>query len=333
MNIKSLINCFLVAILTVALVSCEKPDNNGGAVEEGPSFGGGSAGSGSSQLGEKTLLSLLNEIISKQGANTPRQKVYVVAHRANSYAGIKEGCPDNSIPAIEKAIEVGADMVELDVRTTSDGKLILMHNETINATTNGTGSVANMTLAQIKSYTMDRGGSAYKDKNGNTVQVPTLEEAMLACKGKIYVNLDIKAVKSPLSLLYILNQTGTMGQVMIYGGGKEYAEIAQQRGWGDIAIHPFIGDVSGVDSWKSVPQAKLFQYDYNEWYNNGNMIAAGVRAKGGLTYSNILSYDSHIIKATPNYTYIDKFIASETDFIQTDYCDKVHDYLNKKGLR
>lgn len=334
MKIRHILNLMLIAGLSLGMVSCSEkvgPDNSTDGTEDGPTFGGGTSSDGTSDQ-SVSLISFLNDIASQQGANVPRNKVYIVAHRANTYAGMMAGCPDNSIPAIKKAIEVGADMIELDVRTTKDGKLVLMHDETIDASTNGSGKVEDLTLEQIKSYTMDRGGAAYKE-NGQTVSVPTLEEAMLAVKGeKIYVNLDIKAVKSPTMLLSILNSTGTMGQVMIYGGStnKEYAETAQKRYSSDIAIHPQISAASAVDSWKSYPTAKLFQYNYDLWYN-GSSIAKDVRAKGCLTYSNILNYDSQIKNG--NYAALDKFIKSETDFVQTDFCEKVHEYLQKNGLR
>ena len=332
MKIRKLFTFLLVTSLSFGMVACSEKieggnTDTGGTEGEGPSFGGGSTeGSGDAIEDGQTLLGLLNDIISKQGVNKPRTRVYIVAHRANTYAGMMAGCPDNSIPAINMAVAKGADMVELDVRTTSDNKLVLMHDATINASTNGSGNVADMTLEKLKSYSMERDGVVYKE-NGQAVKVPTLEEALLACKGKIFVNLDVKDVRSPAALRRIIVNTGTQGQVMVYNSShvKEmtYAE-------NNIAVHPHISSAAGVDAFAAYPNAKLFQYDYTYWYNGGSL-AKDVRAKGYLTYSNILNYDSQINKG--NYASLDKFIASETDFIQTDICEKVHDYLKKKGLR
>lgn len=328
MKIKNLFTYLLVASLSFGMVSCTEKEGGDTTVPEegGPSFGGGSTSGGGAMEAGQTLLGFFDEIISKQGANVPRQKVYIVAHRANTYAGMLAGCPDNSIPAINMAIAKGADMVELDVRTTKDGKYVLMHDETINATTSGTGKVADLTLEQIRSYDMKRGGTKYQE-NGKTIKVPTLEEALLACKDKIYINLDVKDVKSPAGLRRAIVGAGMQDQVMVYSSShtKEmtYAE-------NNIAVHPHIGSASGVDAYASFPNAKLFQYDYTIWYNGGS-IAKDVRAKGFLTYSNILNYDTQI--HSKNYAALDKFIASETDFIQTDYCEDVHEYLKKKGLR
>ena len=58
--------------------------------------------------------------------------------------------PENSIPAIQGAIDAGVDYVEIDVRTTSDGQLVLMHDPSVNRMTNGKGLIKDMTLAEIK---------------------------------------------------------------------------------------------------------------------------------------------------------------------------------------
>ncbi len=59
------------------------------------------------------------------------------------------GPPENTLPAIEKAIEIGADLIEIDIRQTSDGHLVLMHDQTVNRTTHGRGRVSDLTLDQI----------------------------------------------------------------------------------------------------------------------------------------------------------------------------------------
>ena len=118
------------------------------------------------------------------------------------------------------------------------------------------------------------------------------------------------------------------GQVVLFCGGKA-AEDYQRRD-ASIALHPYIGSASDVDAYLPYEAAKLFQYGYYQWVE-GDSIAQEVRAKGRLTYSNILNYDVQSLSA--NYLYLDKFIKSETDFIQTDYYELVSNYLHKHGLR
>lgn len=85
----------------------------------------------------------------------------VLAHRGG--AGIE---PENTIRAIDHAIDIGVDWIEFDVRETADGELILHHDETVDRTTDGTGAVSEMTLEAVRA--LDAGEGAV---------VPTLDEA------------------------------------------------------------------------------------------------------------------------------------------------------------
>jgi glycerophosphoryl diester phosphodiesterase len=75
----------------------------------------------------------------------PNGRVMVVAHRVDWL-----NVPENSIPAIQNCIEKGIDIVEIDVRKTKDGQLILMHDKTVNRTTDGNGVITEMTFADIR---------------------------------------------------------------------------------------------------------------------------------------------------------------------------------------
>ncbi|MGG4266449.1 glycerophosphodiester phosphodiesterase family protein [Peribacillus simplex] len=108
----------------------------------------------------------------------------ILAHR-----GQWREYPENSLAAINEAIEDGAEVVEIDVQLTADGVPVLMHDTTVNRTTNGKGKVSDLTLAQIKNLRLKEG------LGGNTAaltkhKIPTLEEVMLAVKDRAIVNLD-----------------------------------------------------------------------------------------------------------------------------------------------
>ena len=111
--------------------------------------------------------------------------VYVIAHR-----GAHVGIPENTLAAYRKAIELGADFVEIDVRTTKDGKLVSVHNRTIDAYTNGskTGEVEEFTLDELQALDI---GSRVNDRWKNE-RVPTLDEILKLCRGKIGIYLDLK---------------------------------------------------------------------------------------------------------------------------------------------
>lgn len=131
-------------------------------------------------------------------------KVLVVAHR-----GDWRNAPENSLQAIQNCIEMGVDMVEIDLKKTKDGHLILMHDKTIDRTTTGKGRPENYTLAELKKFRL-RGGHGHETRH----QIPTLEEAMLLCKGKILVNID-KGYDYFREVYEVLKKTGTAEQCVI----------------------------------------------------------------------------------------------------------------------
>ena len=113
------------------------------------------------------------------------RRVDVVAHR--SYSGFS---PENTIAGIQRAFDAGADHIEVDVRKSNDGKLVLMHDELVDRTTNGTGLVSGMDLSSIK--LLDAG--SWFDTFFAGAQVPTLVEALTAAAGRGRLLLDVKLV-------------------------------------------------------------------------------------------------------------------------------------------
>jgi glycerophosphoryl diester phosphodiesterase len=116
---------------------------------------------------------------------------------ATAAAGVKEvighqgSCadrPGNTLASVRRAIEAGAHAAEVDVRTTKDGVLVCLHDPDVDRTTDGTGKVADLTLADIKR--LDAG--AKFDAKFRGERVPTLREVLEAAKGKIGVMLDLK---------------------------------------------------------------------------------------------------------------------------------------------
>lgn len=302
-----IIRTVLVVVLAVAFSSCgEKvtPDNQP----------------------RVALLDLFDLLIEQQTGNVPRKKIYIVSHRAQTRAGVQAGLPENSLPMIEAAIKAGTDMVELDLRVTKDGVIVLMHDESIARTTTGTGMVANLTYQDILYYDMKRGSRVWED-----VKVPTLEEALLACKGKVYVNLDLYGKNIPIeTCVDVIERTGMTDQVMVFVNRDEAGRYYMLNN--EIALHPFISDVSQISLYyEDYYNAKLFQYDTELFMGSKPGLAVQVREAGYLTYSNVLGYDTDILNK--EYDALDKFIASQTDFIQTDYMEVVDDYLKRKGLR
>lgn len=132
--------------------------------------------------------------------------VFVVAHR-----GDWRHAPENSVAAIEHSIDVGVDVVELDLQLTRDSVLIVMHDAALDRTTTGKGKVADWTLDSIRTLRL-KNGCGIRTKH----TVPTLEEALLAAKGRVLVNLD-KADRYFDLVVPVLERTGTTRQIVMKG--------------------------------------------------------------------------------------------------------------------
>lgn len=153
-------------------------------------------------------------------AAAAKKVTQIVAHR-----GASTERPENTLAALHQAIAVGATATEVDVRTSKDGKLFLLHDSTLDRTTSGKGKATDLTLAELKK--LDAG--SWFDPKYRNQHIPTLAEALLAGRGKIDLLLDLKEQ------------------------GNSYAEhvAAEVRKFGDPKK-----TIVGV---RSVEQAKLFR--------------------------------------------------------------------------
>ena len=87
-----------------------------------------------------------------------KNNVYVAAHR-----GFSAEYPENTIPSFSAAIDCGVDQLETDVRMTSDGELVLIHDDTVNRTTNGTGLVSQMTFGELRKLDASNGKKGFEE--------------------------------------------------------------------------------------------------------------------------------------------------------------------------
>lgn len=132
------------------------------------------------------------------------KKVLVVAHR-----GDWRNAPENSLQAFKNCIEMGVDMIEIDLKKTKDNQLVIMHDNTIDRTTDGTGKPSDYTLKEIRQFHL---------KNGlgrpTFHTIPTLEEVLNLAKGKILINID-KGYDYFQEVYALLVKTETVNQVVI----------------------------------------------------------------------------------------------------------------------
>src|SRR4030042_881138 len=145
--------------------------------------------------------------------------VYVVAHR-----GAHIGIPENTLAAYEAAIDIGVDLVEVDLRTTRDGSIVSIHNKEIDSyvTDGRRGLVSEMTLEQLKQLDIgSRIGPQWSSE-----RIPTFEEILELCKGRVGIYLDLKDA-SVDKVVSIVNKWDMARQVLWYADFDELQRVGE----------------------------------------------------------------------------------------------------------
>lgn len=266
----------------------------------------------------------------------PDSKYVVVAcHR-----GDWRNYPENSIPAIESIIRMGADIMELDLKMTSDSVLVLCHDKTVDRTTNGKGLVSGFTYDSLKTLKLKRAHGIATD----SLRMPTLREALAVCKDRIVVNVD-QGYEFYDQVLAITEELGVTDQILIKGKKSTDAVAAK------MAEHPHnMMYMPIIDILR--PQGKEL---FNEYMSKGitplayevcwgkmtpevtdcakKIIDSGSKLWVNTLWSSLnggLDDDAALACAHPSEIY-DQVLALGTSMIQTDRPELLLKYLRKKG--
>jgi len=149
-----------------------------------------------------------------------------IAHR-----GYSERYPENTLPAFEKAILAGADMIELDVHLSRDNHLVVIHDDTIERTSSGRGRVRDLTLAALKGYNYNYGMTSL-----GFVEIPTLEEVFALVGNRVMLNIEVKKIRGKqreieARLVRLLEREGCLDRIIVSSFDEEILrEISRTAG-------------------------------------------------------------------------------------------------------
>lgn len=141
----------------------------------------------------------------------------VVAHR-----GASARAPENTLAAFNLALEMGAKHVELDIRATGDGRVVVLHDPTLDRTTSGSGPVSETDWSEVRK--LDAGAWFGAEFAGE--RVPSLDEALQLCQGKARLHIEIKdgAREMAAKALGLIEERGMADQVTLISFRKEWLE-------------------------------------------------------------------------------------------------------------
>jgi glycerophosphoryl diester phosphodiesterase len=294
----------------------------------------------------------------RQKLDDPSAGIFVAAHRGCHNASPRlalPAVPENSRPALEHCVQLGVDMMELDVRRAGDGTLVVIHDATVDRTTDGRGKVSDMTLAQLKRLRLRQnfGGAMSPDLSDERVQ--TLDEMLEAAKGRIMLNLDIKDDDDIYAQVVAQASARGMAQYVLVKSfvdsrtAQAQADLPKFKG---VPYMPVVGPRSGVSQAQSPAQivarqlaaqrkpvgVELVFLPAAEFQPLQKLVArAGVRLwANSLTAVGVISVigkggDLEALR-TSGKTWGELF-ASGIDTIQTDEPGPLLDYLEREGIK
>lgn len=276
------------------------------------------------------------EMIAAQIHNPNSKYVVVACHR-----GDWRNYPENSIPAIESIIRMGADIMELDLKLTKDSVLVLSHDWTIDRCTTGKGRVSDYTLDELKQFRLRRAHGVATD----SLHICTLREALECCKDRICVNVD-QGYEYYDMVLAITEELGVTDQILIKGK-HSVASVAEKMAAHEhnMMYMPII-DIQKEQGQKlfqeymdtkTVPLAyevcwKKLTPEVSDCFKK--VVESGSKLWVNTIWGSLCGYlddDKALDCGDPAEVY-DQVIALGASMIQTDRPEQLLNYLRKKGL-
>ena len=276
------------------------------------------------------------EMIAAQIHNPNSKYVVVACHR-----GDWRNYPENSIPAIESIIRMGADIMELDLKLTKDSVLVLSHDWTIDRCTTGKGRVSDYTLDELKQFRLRRAHGVATD----SLHICTLREALECCKDRICVNVD-QGYEYYDMVLAITEELGVTDQILIKGK-HSVASVAEKMAAHEhnMMYMPII-DIQKEQGQKlfqeymdtkTVPLAyevcwKKLTPEVSDCFKK--VVESGSKLWVNTIWGSLCGYlddDKALDCGDPAEVY-DQVIALGASMIQTDRPELLLNYLRKKGL-
>jgi glycerophosphoryl diester phosphodiesterase len=240
----------------------------------------------------------------------PRQ-VVVISHRGEHLHH-----PENTLPAYQAAIDAGADYFEVDVRTTSDGKLVLSHDGSVARRTNGKGDISKMTFDEVRA--LDAGIKSGPEFAGT--KIPTFDEALDLARGKIGIYVDSKQV-SAKDLVTHIEEHGMSDHVVIYAGLGLCQGV--QRLNPKLKVMPEAGSVGNAKHLIEVLHPQVLAFGAGDF--RPDIIRVVKEAKVQIYVDRLGPAD--------NTASWQSAIDAGADGIQTDHPAELAKYLREKGYK
>ncbi|WP_430809950.1 MULTISPECIES: glycerophosphodiester phosphodiesterase family protein [unclassified Carboxylicivirga] len=266
------------------------------------------------------MVCLSNTIPGRTGLrsrlNNLDSKIMVCAHRANHYT-----TPENSIAALEASISEGIAFAEIDIKQSKDGKLVLMHDNTIDRTTSGSGGVNEYTFDELKQFNLEHNG------NLTSQQIPSFAEILEAARGKIYLDLDVK-IENFIKVYNEVKLYGMVDQVMFTVDNISTAKSLVDNDE-RVIVMPIINNQQDIQKY-NMAGLNLAVLHYTSSSFNNELIT--VAHNKNLQVFRLVYVNSNTTPESDSYRQMDKFVELKGNIVQTDYPVEVKAFLQSNNV-
>jgi glycerophosphoryl diester phosphodiesterase len=256
------------------------------------------------------------EAIRDRFLDADSEIVMVAAHRAAHLE-----FPENSLPAIQEAIHIGVDIVELDVKVTKDGIPILMHDGTINRTTTGKGKPSDFTLEELRQFRLIHQGETTDEV------IPTFEEALMLVKSKVLVDIDIKTDQLD-PIIDVIKKLECEGQVFWFDNDYEALEHVRNADH-HFMLMPRAYSIEMADSAIVRFQPEVVHIDFSFYTED---VTALIKDGDARIWINALNAYDPAFGTEKEDEALEKILKFGANIIQTDQPELLLNLLRKKGL-
>lgn len=257
------------------------------------------------------------DAIRREFLDASSSTVLVAAHRATHHE-----YPENSLEAIRKSIDIGVDIVEIDVKVSVDGVAFLMHDRTLDRTTTGKGDPEALTWDELQElYIVNKG-------KRTSLKIPKLEDALEIADGKILVDLDLKTDKIE-KVIEVVNRTDTKEIVFFFD--SDYAVLSRVQAIdNELMIMPRAYSTAQADSVIGAFDPPVVHIDFSFYTEE---CVALVKSSSARVWINALGENDDDIRNGKTKRALKKLLENGANVIQTDEPELLVKALEKHGYR
>ena len=240
-----------------------------------------------------------------------RETVMICAHR-----GFTRSAPENSLQAVLDAIEAGFEAVEIDVRHTKDGELVLMHDATVDRTSNGRGKVEELSSAELKTVRLLRRGKPF-------ASIPLFSTVMEAAERRIIVYVDMKTPRVDLIAEAIKKHDAYDWTILL---GRTEDIIAINKIDPRLRLHTIVNSKYALDSLLKAVTPVMIEVSE---IPDPDFITYAHQKGLPVELDTMLKPDFLAVKLRLPFLW-KKIVNSGVDFIMSDYPDRLRKFINSQ---